>query len=312
MEYNGVTPLLNDPSFWGQSLNNNPYLAEGNGLELNHENVDLLNSIQCPSAKENGDMEGVDQYDYTAKESISTSSSPDEHMSAGKIPKTNGIYSPVSVNDEKKPKSKKQILNEQDAMLIAKDDSELTEEELQRKRKAQNRAAQRAFRERKETKLKELESKLAQSEIERQQLLSQLNLIKQQNVTILTENEFLRTRSSSQQDVSAHHPHSTSNNVILPTNQREFIYGLAGDHELNSTTVNKVYENPENPGKKLLVIGAVWDYLQKKTQENERYEDIDIVEVMNMLKGNERCHGYGPAYPLELVDQAAEHCSRTL
>lgn len=62
--------------------------------------------------------------------------------------------------------------------MIARDDSELTEEELQMKRKAQNRAAQRAFRERKESKLKELEAKLLASEEERQKLLDELEQIK--------------------------------------------------------------------------------------------------------------------------------------
>ena len=69
-------------------------------------------------------------------------------------------------------------MDEKDAALIARDDSELTEEELQMKRKAQNRAAQRAFRERKESKLKELEAKLLASEEERQKLLDELEQIK--------------------------------------------------------------------------------------------------------------------------------------
>lgn len=50
--------------------------------------------------------------------------------------KPNGIYSPVSVSeDKKKPKTKTQLLNEQDAIPIAKDYSELNEEELQMKEK---------------------------------------------------------------------------------------------------------------------------------------------------------------------------------
>lgn len=305
MEYNKVSPLM-DASYWDQELNNNNYLGEGMTLELNQENVNIFNNAQYPSSNE--DMLDDRPYKYANNESISTSSSPSGIVNSHLNSKANGIFSPVSVSeDKKKPKSKKQLLNEQDAMLIAKDDSELNEEELQMKRKAQNRAAQRAFRERKETKLKELECKLAESEEEKRRLLSQLNLAKQQNFSILTENEYLKNKSSSEQNLV--NKSDDTMNVILPKNQRDFIYGLAGNHQVNNDTINKVYENPEVPGKKLLAVGAVWDYLQLKSQESEKYENLDILEIMGCLKGNERCHGYGPAYPLELVEQVVDECS---
>lgn len=305
MEYNKASPLM-DTSYWDQELNNNNYLGEGMTLELNQENVNIFNNAQYPSSNE--DMLDDRPYKYANNESISTSSSPSGIVNSHLNSKVNGIFSPVSVSeDKKKPKSKKQLLNEQDAILIAKDDSELNEEELQMKRKAQNRAAQRAFRERKETKLKELECKLAESEEEKRRLLSQLNLAKQQNFSILTENEYLKNRSSSEQNLV--NKSDDTMNVILPKNQRDFIYGLAGNHQVNNDTINKVYENPEVPGKKLLAVGAVWDYLQLKSQESEKYENLDILEIMGCLKGNERCHGYGPAYPLELVEQVVDECS---
>lgn len=304
MEYNKASPLM-DASYWDQELNNNNYLGEGMRLELNQQNVDIFNNAQYPSSNE--DMLDDRPYKYANNESISTSSSPSGIVNSHLNSKANGIFSPVSVSeDKKKPKSKKQLLNEQDAMLIAKDDSELNEEELQMKRKAQNRAAQRAFRERKETKLKELECKLAESEEEKRRLLSQLNLAKQQNISILTENEYLKNKSSSEQNLVNK---SDTMNVVFPKNQRDFIYGLAGNHEVNNYTINKVYENPEVPGRKLLAVGAVWDYLQLKSQESEKYENLDILEIMGRLKGNERCHGYGPAYPLELVEQVVNECS---
>lgn len=308
MEYNKASPLM-DASYWDQALSNNNYLGEGMRLELNQENVDILNNGQYPSSNEDMLDEDISRtYNYANNESISTSSSPSGIVNSHLNSKVNGIFSPVSVSeDKKKPKSKKQLLNEQDAMLIAKDDSELNEEELQMKRKAQNRAAQRAFRERKETKLKELECKLAESEEEKRRLLSQLNLVKQQNFSILTENEYLKNKSSSEQNLV--NKSNDTTNVIFPKNQRDFIYGLAGSHDVNNDTINKVYENPEVPGKKLLAVGAVWDYLQLKSQESEKYENLDILEIMNCLKGNERCHGYGPAYPLELVEQIVDECS---
>lgn len=308
MEYNKASPLM-DASYWDQALSNNNYLGEGMRLELNQENVDILNNGQYPSSNEDMLDEDISRtYNYANNESISTSSSPSGIVNSHLNSKVNGIFSPVSVSeDKKKPKSKKQLLNEQDAMLIAKDDSELNEEELQMKRKAQNRAAQRAFRERKETKLKELECKLAESEEEKRRLLSQLNLVKQQNFSILTENEYLKNKSSSEQNLV--NKSNDTTNVIFPKNQRDFIYGLAGSHDVNNDTISKVYENPEVPGKKLLAVGAVWDYLQLKSQESEKYENLDILEIMNCLKGNERCHGYGPAYPLELVEQIVDECS---
>lgn len=310
MEYNRISPAVDDTSYWEQTINNNNYLGEGMGLELNQENVNILNSADYPSSNQDmiDDRNISRPYQYGANESTSTSSSTSAVVNSHMNTKTNGIFSPVSVSeDKKKPKSKKQTLNEQDAMLIAKDDSELNEQELQMKRKAQNRAAQRAFRERKETKLKELENKLAQSEDDKQRLLSQLNLIKQHNFSILTENEYLKTKSSSQQNLTTN-KFDDNSNVIFPKNQRDFIHGMSGIHDFNADTVNKVYENPEKPGKKLLAVGAVWDYLQLKSQ-NEKYTNLDIVEIMNNLKGNERCHGYGPAYPLELVDQVVDQCS---
>lgn len=305
-----MSPLMDDSSFWDQTLNNNNYMGERMRLELNQENVNILNNAQYPSSNEDllDDGDITRPYKYAANESISSSSSPSGVLNSNLNTKANGIFSPVSVSeDKKKPRSKKQLLNEQDAILIAKDDSELTEEELQMKRKAQNRAAQRAFRERKETKLKELELKLAESEEEKRRLLSQLDLMKQQNFSILTENEFLKNKSSSNQNLTNQSADTT--NVIFPKNQKEFIYGLAGGHEVNNDTLNKVYDNPESPGTKLLAIGAVWDYLQLKSQENEKYANLDILEIMNCLKGNERCHGYGPAYPLELVEQVIDQCS---
>ncbi|KAI5964165.1 FCR3 [Candida pseudojiufengensis] len=203
-------------------------------------------------------------------------------------------------------KSKKQLLDEQDAILIARDDSELNEEELQLKRKAQNRAAQRAFRERKETKLKELETKLLQSEEERQRLIDQLDSIRKQNLSITSENDFLRNNDGSH--IMPHTNVTTIDKFNFPQNQQEFIAHIMKDsgHTYDETKVNAVY-NQE--GEKLLALGAVWDYLQIKAEEaNLDSSSIDFTEVMSKLKGNERCHGYGPAYSLNLVNKVIKEC----
>ena len=201
-----------------------------------------------------------------------------------------------------KRKSKRALLDEEDAKLIARDDSELTEDELQLKRKAQNRAAQRAFRERKETKLKELEAKLLQSEEERQKLMEQLEIIRKQNLSICTENEILRTNEGSL--IASRTP---VNKFHFPQSQDDFISEITRgtNHEVKRDSINKVYDNSQ--GEKSLALGAVWDYLQIKAEEaNLDLTTIDFNEVMDKLKGNERCHGYGPAYPLSLVQEAIE------
>lgn len=211
-----------------------------------------------------------------------------------------------SFNSSSHGKSKKQILDEQDAILINRDDSELNEEELALKRKAQNRAAQRAFRERKETKLKDLEGKLLRSEEERQKLLEELEKIKQQNISIQTENQLLRSGNDANPHSIDLFARSAGDNLhnskfTFPENQNEFIQSMmeGTGHAINQATVNKIYDEPENPGNKILAVGAVWDYIQIKAEEQE----LDVLEVMKRLRGNERCHGYGPAYPLDLVNQ---------
>ncbi|KAM9935078.1 hypothetical protein OXX80_005347 [Metschnikowia pulcherrima] len=203
--------------------------------------------------------------------------------------------------DKEKTKSRKprgKVLNDDEAELINKDDSLLTEEQLVIKRKAQNRLAQRAFRERKESKLKELQQKLLESEGERRRLLEVLDEVKQQFISVKTENQVLRQHSNTS---------SQTSKFTFPQSQEAFVEQMmhGQQHVVKPDTVSKIYEEPQRPGEKVLAVGAVWDYLQFKIEEEE-YENIDMVEVMMALKGNEVCHGYGPAYPLELVDEALQ------
>ncbi|SGZ57640.1 CIC11C00000005168 [Sungouiella intermedia] len=206
-------------------------------------------------------------------------------------------------NGKKRPKAKKQFLSEQEALLMEKDDSELNDHELTIKKKAQNRLAQRAFRERKEFKLTELENKLLQSEEERQKLLEKLDEIKLQFISIRTENRFLRNSADLSSAALGYGVALENSLFVFPKSQEEFITNMVEGtgHNVNQDTINKVYDEPLNPGRKVLAIGAVWDYLQIKAEE-EKYENVDMIEVMSLLKGNEACHGYGPAYPLELVE----------
>ncbi|EGW31988.1 uncharacterized protein SPAPADRAFT_61100 [Spathaspora passalidarum NRRL Y-27907] len=254
----------------------------------NESSPNLVNSMVSPQTSDTSGMGG-----YETKVVPSNGRSPSSSSESDK--------------PTKKSKSRRQLSDEQDAALIARDDSELTEEELQLKRKAQNRAAQRAFRERKQTKLKELEAKLLQSEEERQKLVEELNLIKKQNISISTENEILRSSKISQggvnSSISQNKPVTTFN---FPQNQDDFIERIVKGtvHHVFPESKNKVYDND---GDKLLALGAVWDYLQIKAEEaNLDFNSIDINEIMETLRGHERCHGFGPAYPLDLVNQAIQ------
>lgn len=210
--------------------------------------------------------------------------------------------SEVKVGDQvKSRRSKSRILSDQEEALLAKDDKELTEEELKIKKKAHNRLAQRAFRERKRTELKDLETKLLQSEEERHKLVRALQDIKLTYASVPSEDSLLRNEVHSAAD----------SHFSFPGSQDEFIDQMVDrkKHNVNPATVNKVYDEPEKPGNKVLAVGAVWDFLQIKAEE-DGYEGIDMFDVMQTLRGKETCHGYGPAYKLDYVMEALEKVRR--
>lgn len=220
------------------------------------------------------------------------------HVLSNKNSRASNLSNSTINRKDQEKKSKRQLLDEQDAMLIAKDDSELTEAELQLKRKAQNRAAQRAFRERKETKLKDLELKLNKSEEEKQQLIDQLEAIRRNNLNVIAENQKLKNSN----------PFDHSKDFAFPKNEKQFIDGmLSGTHHVFQEDFSKkAYDSPDN-GNRVLALGAVWDYLLYKVETENL--NVDVVEVMRKLKGNEKCHGFGPAYPVDLIDQVLEACA---
>ena len=269
------------------------------------------NNMSPDSTGNSSNLAGNNNYNNNKRKASNESFSPVSslHHHYGTETGNNGI-------SKASHRSRKKLLDEKDAALIARDDSELTEEELQLKRKAQNRAAQRAFRERKESKLKELEAKLLASEEERQKLLDELESIKKQNISIATENEILKHNGIG--NTNNNNDIQIGNNIIghgrllvdkfnFPKTQKDFIqHVLQGtNHQLKDENKDKIYN--DNQGHKLLALGAVWDYLQIKAEEADLdFNSIDFNDVMEKLKGNEKCHGYGPAYPLELVNEAIE------
>jgi AP-1-like transcription factor len=205
-----------------------------------------------------------------------------------------------------------------------------TEEELYQRRKAQNRAAQRAFRERKEGKLKELSGKLKDAEVEREKLEKILNELKQKNQQLDMENKLLqKQRSQSQQGNSSNildnsltasmnkSPFTTnstveesSEKVLLfkfpNTTKCDFIAGTIdwsrhGRGDDSALEASKFGHSYEIENEKVLTISAVWDYLVEFTALNDDYE-LDIPGIMDELRGKEKCHGFGPAYPISLIN----------
>ncbi|WPK24882.1 hypothetical protein PUMCH_002180 [Australozyma saopauloensis] len=263
-----------------------PALSPWNGSS----NQDLQHSFK---------QEEMNLSDFTSH-SVSSNSSANVGAQAGLPSRSPEIA--LESTQVRKPRGK--LLNEKEMALMYTEDSMLTEEELTMKKKAQNRLAQRAFRERKEMKLKELELMLLQSEEQRQGLLDRLNVVRQQLNSLQSENKRLKSISAN----GSNCPTTGVPNFLFPQTQKDFVETMTQGkpHDMSRAQVNKVYDMPQTPGRKVLGVGALWDYLLIKREE-EQYENVDLLEVMLLLKGKEVCHGYGPAYPLEVIEDAL-HC----
>mgnify|MGYP003362060982 CR=1 FL=1 len=177
-----------------------------------------------------------------------------------------------------------------------------------KKKKAQNRAAQRAFRERKEAKLATLEAKLKESESYKESLLKEVDELRRLNQEIHAENRTLLQR----QDMEYREENlnntrmdngekSDSQEFIAPTRE-DFYKELMEEanqraSSYNETITNKTYQ--DNGGNTIMTIPATWEYLTSLDND-----DLNIVDVVQKLKGNEVCHGSGPAYPKYLIDAA--------
>lgn len=325
MDFDGVCNEVPIDS-WFMNLKDNKSLNDGKGsgfsldTQVEQTNDEYINNAFSSS---NGRefLGSLNIIDHTSVSDSQVSSSPEDGKPNGGLTILNtklgmelGEQDMITLQEQsisssgtgkgKSSGGRKKTISEEDAFLLAKDDSELTEEEIQRKRKAQNRAAQRAFRERKENQFKMLQNRLAQSEEEKQRLLAELSILKEKNSSMLSENQLLKDRSH---NVPSSISDAYEPTFFFPLTRNDFIHGLLRDqkHEISSDNITKIYDNPDCPGNKVLVVGAVWDYLQAKMQIPE-YANLDTIKVMDKLRGNEKCHGYGPAYSLSLVEQAIQ------
>lgn len=262
-----------------------------------------ISSHSSPSM--NGFENGPIKYSAISPESIDEKSQNQQQQQQQEQPPQQ------QQSGSKKTLSKRHLLDEQDAILLAREDSELNEEELLAKKKAQNRAAQRAFRERKESRFKDLEAKLNKSEVEKQKLLDQLTYFR-------TQNEYQKQQEQKRLNTASITPDAADCDRVIhaqftfPNTQELFINEMTNGHPLSETSdIAKVYDAPDYPNTQLLAVGAVWDYLHVRAEELERDDQyFDVVEIMAKLKGNEKCHGYGPAYPLDVVNRAIEESLR--
>ena len=180
------------------------------------------------------------------------------------------------------------------------------DDETYERRKAQNRAAQRAFRERKEGKLRELTIKLQNAEKEREKLEIQLKQLREKNVKLGMENQILLSGggSISISPVNDNRNDNSNDNIMFkfPT-KKEFINKSVdlSQHDSNNSNI-LIGQSYEINDEKLLTISAIWDYLVEFKQLNEDVE-INISKIMEELRGKEKCHGFGPAYKLSLVNE---------
>lgn len=203
-----------------------------------------------------------------------------------------------------------------DTTSAAKGDSNSNEDEdLSIKRKAQNRAAQRAFRERKEQRVRELEQKISEIEKEKLKLSSENERLRKENTAITTENQVLLATSEKgpynpppEVPLRAQFPVHTFNSLLL------------GDHVVDPEHASKpateggddpsevpsyvVYE--KKAGDVMLGAGAVWEHIMDAPDPDE----IDVENVMKLLKGKEVCDGFGPVFresDVELAIQKSRH-----
>lgn len=189
------------------------------------------------------------------------------------------------------------------------------------KKKAQNRAAQRAFRERKEAKFKELQRKVRESEIDRDQLLKELEKLRKWNMEINAENRKLLQKErlgnngvySGNMECSSSQslPNMEQTTYIFPSTNECFEQSI-NQKNLRDKNPEQIFERKpvysaagrflqyedEYPDDVLLTVPETWEYLSQLSEN----EEFDVHEVMERLVGLEQCHPSGPAYSKQRID----------
>ncbi|KAI3406064.2 FCR3 [Candida oxycetoniae] len=188
-------------------------------------------------------------------------------------------------------------------------------------RREQNRAAQRAFRERKETKLRELEKKLSESEQIRKRLENELDERRRTDVKFSFPNGMgmentmrkgkpigtdMWSNTSIAWDGQGQGEHEMSSAMLEHEMSSAMLeHEMSStmlEHELSSAGLEQEMPSAEweqggndQSGQRVFSVFSSWEYISR--------QDCDAVEVMNRLKGKEKCHEYGPAYSKESIDE---------
>ncbi|AOW03844.1 hypothetical protein B0I72DRAFT_140296 [Yarrowia lipolytica] len=185
------------------------------------------------------------------------------------------------------------------------------DDDLTTKRKAQNRAAQRAFRERREQRLKELEDKVAEVEQERERLASENERLKRENTVITTENKVLMETAVSKGPSSPDPTQPPIGKANFPYKQLQEMRAktqetILGGHEPPGDKNLKIIYQSEVSNDTMLGAAAVWDTIAKHAEE----EEFDIDLVAQLIQGHQRCEGFGPVFPLKVVEDAIREAIR--
>ncbi|ODQ65995.1 hypothetical protein NADFUDRAFT_46553 [Nadsonia fulvescens var. elongata DSM 6958] len=202
------------------------------------------------------------------------------------------------------------------------------------RRKAQNRAAQKAFRDRRIQKVRELQDQLMKSQAEKDKLAAENEQLKREHTLVLTENKVLlanvgsnstmlsgsnnnkqvsdTSSYSSSGSIQANHnsyPTQQPNKVIFPVNDfyARLVHGtpheIKEEEDLRKNPPSSIiYQSKMEKNETMLGPAAVWD----KIVNHPDGDMIDFDYVESLLKGQERCEGFGPVYPLSKVENAIQ------
>ncbi|KAK9236624.1 hypothetical protein V1525DRAFT_420216 [Lipomyces kononenkoae] len=163
--------------------------------------------------------------------------------------------------------------------------SNLNDDDMLSKRKAQNRAAQRAFRERREKYVKELQDKLAIAEKTMKDMEFENARLKREFDWYKAENKVLRESAESARASGGVATSGYASKAIFPE-YRDSNEEIRQAHP----TADMTFLNP----------CQIWDRLN----EHPRVDTLDINDIMKRLTSKAVCSGDGPIYKTTDVDEA--------
>lgn len=169
---------------------------------------------------------------------------------------------------------------------------------------------QRAFRERKERHVKDLELKLKSIEARSTDLISDNERLKRELDRLSTQNEILRTTTTSHQEAPQNQQARSTSPSPRALAAGPMIYSPCtfnntfSEHRGPDEAVSHRIQISAQTGERLLATGAAWDLMQ--SHELYRRGLVDIGEVSDRLKAKVLCDGSGPTFAESEVIKAIE------